>query len=80
MRTHRSDLVSLVMGLVFVALGVQFAQPGTQAWTIDWSWLWPAALLLGALLVLASARSRDRDPEPVAEEPPLEDPGGPVAS
>ena len=78
MRSHRSDVVSLVMGIVFLALGVRFLQPGAQVWTIDWSWLWPAALLLGALLVLASARSRGRDPEPAANEP-LEDPAGPIA-
>ena len=87
MRTHRSDLVSLVMGIIFVALGVRFLQPGAQIWSIDWSWLWPAALLLGGVLVLASARSRDRDrehdrerdPAPATDESPLEDSAGPVA-
>ena len=78
MRTHRSDFVSLVVGIVFLALGVRFLQPGAQVWSIDWSWLWPAALLLGALLVLASARARGRGPEPASDEP-LEDPAGPIA-
>ena len=78
MRPHRSDLVSLVMGIIFVALGLRFLQPGAQVWSIDWSWLWPGALILGGLLVLASARTRARDPEPAIDEPPLEDPAGPV--
>jgi hypothetical protein len=78
MRRHRADLVSLVLGLVFVALGVRFLQPGAQLWSIDWSWAWPAVLLLAGLVVLASARSRDREPDAVADQP-LEDPAGPVA-
>ena len=83
MRTHRSDLVSLVMGLVFLALGLRFLQPGAQVWRMDWSWVWPAVLLLGGVLVLASARSKPDDAEvggPPAADPPSEDPAGPVAS
>lgn len=82
MRTHRSDLVSLVMGLVFLALGLRFLQPGAQVWRMDWSWVWPAVLLLGGVLVLASARSRAIDVRPAVQsvdDPMSEDPAGPVA-
>jgi hypothetical protein len=61
MRTHRFEPVPLVFGLLFAALGLSFLQGDIDLWRFNWSWIWPAALVLTGLLVLVSVRS-DRTP------------------
>jgi hypothetical protein len=57
MRAHKLDVVSLVFGLAFTALGLVFVG-FTNPWRavfidLDWSWLAPVALIALGVLVLA---------------------------
>jgi hypothetical protein len=57
MRAHKLDVVSLVFGLAFTALGLVFVG-FTNPWRavfidLDWSWLAPVALIALGVVVLA---------------------------
>ena len=69
MRTHRFDLVSLVFGLVFVALAVVGLIDDVWLTIPDLRLLGPAVLVLaGVALVVTAARNRDERREPDALE------------
>lgn len=57
MRAHKLDVVSLVFGLAFTALGlvfIGFANPWRVVLIdLDWSWLAPVALIALGVLVMA---------------------------
>ena len=80
MRRHDLDLLSLLAGLLFVAVGVAALSVGREDLTDTLKWIWPATLLvLGVGLLVASARqNRPRDevgPEG-GEDGEVEQPGG----
>ncbi len=65
MRTHRFEVVSFVFGISLAGLGLAILQGGVDLWRIDWSWLWPIALVLSGVMVLASLRAdRTADGQP----------------
>lgn len=86
MRPHRFSPVPLLFGLLFLAIGVAFFGKA-YGWQLDESWLWPAALILGGVIFLASAGRRTASapaaaPEPAptdAFDPDSEEPGGTVS-
>lgn len=79
MRPHRFDAVSLVFGVIFGAAGLVVLRDEPRLWAMDWSWLWPAVLLVAGLLVLASIRSDQRhDRHETAAVPPDEPPEDPI--
>lgn len=60
MKAHRTDLVSLIPGLAFVALAVTALAGAVEVDLVrDLRWLWPA-LLLGVGILLLAGTGRDR--------------------
>lgn len=56
---HTLDVLSLVFGLLFVALGIPVLLSDTPL-TVDARWLWPAAVIvLGALVAGSGLRQRE---------------------
>jgi len=67
MARHPTDFVSLVFGLLFVAIGLVLLSGSSGALSL--AWVGPlAAVALGALLVLAARSTRAAPDEPPAEE------------
>lgn len=64
MKTHRFAPASLVFGLLFAGIGLTFLQGDDIVWRVDWSWIWPALLVAGGVLVVMTAR-----PRPQADTP-----------
>ena len=72
MRRHRFAPASLIFGLVFAGLGASFLVGGGDIWQVNWSWFWPAVLILGGIALASSTRNRQAPTAadtPVAEEP-----------
>jgi hypothetical protein len=76
MKAHKLDVVSLVFGILFTALGLMFVA-FTNPWRLvfidlDWSWLAPVALIgLGALVLAPLLRRKPAEaghPGPAPEE------------
>jgi cytochrome c-type biogenesis protein CcmH/NrfF len=66
MRRHELDPVSLTFGFILTGLGLLFLF-GRADQALRLHWLWPLLLLvLGAAILLDTARSRNR-PDPGAE-------------
>lgn len=61
MRPHNLDLVSLLPGLVFVALGTASLTGVLDVTRIDFVWLWPAVAILLGVLLLARLLPRGDD-------------------
>jgi hypothetical protein len=69
---HRTDVLSLFFGVVFLAVVGWWAAAYYLNWTVDWSWNLPnmgwfvaaALILLGLLGLLASARPRRNRMQP----------------
>ncbi len=60
MKTHRTDLVSLIPGLAFVTLAVAALGGAVEIDLVrDLRWVWPALAITVGVLLLAGA-SRDR--------------------
>lgn len=83
MRTHRFAPTSLLFGLLFAGFGLAFLRGDPNVWQLNWSWIWPAALVAAGLAVLASARPRrpelDAPDEQMAPPQPDDEPlDGPV--
>lgn len=79
MRSHPFAPASLLFGLVFAGVGGTFLVGNRDVWHLDWSWVWPVALVVAGLIVLASARPRTVEPDPpveplVAPDEPLDGP------
>lgn len=75
MRRHRTDLVSLVAGLVFTTLGVVFLLGELRGLTVEAGWVLPVVLVgLGLCGLAATLRSRGR-----GEETPRKAPDAPTA-
>lgn len=55
MRTHPTDPVSLVSGLLFVAIATVAIAGGLTVDALSAEWVWPSVLVLLGLLVLATA-------------------------
>ena len=64
MRPHRFAPVSLVFGLLFLALGLTTLLGDVNVWRFDW--FWPVVLLVAGALVLLSARPDPRDHDTAA--------------
>ena len=68
MTRHPADLLSLGFGLFFTVVAVVLVV-GDQV-AISWAWVWPATVIaLGAILIAAGWRRRERPVEP-SEGPP----------
>ena len=72
MKSHRTDVVSLVFGLLFVALASWWAASYYLNWVLDWQvphlgWFAAGVLILLGLLGVAASLRRDRQ-EPLAVE------------
>lgn len=65
MKTHRTDLVSLVPGLLLVAIAVGALTDNLDIDLFTAEWVWPALLVALGLVVLASA-GRPRSDQPGA--------------
>ena len=62
MKTHRTDLVSLVPGLLLVAVAVGALTDNLDIDLVTAEWAWPALLVALGVVVLASAgRQRGTD-------------------
>ncbi len=55
MKTHPTDPVSLVSGLLFVAIATVAIAGGLTVDVLSAEWVWPSVLVLLGLLVLATA-------------------------
>lgn len=55
MKTHPTDLVSLVTGILFTAIAAVAIAGGLTVDVLSAEWVWPSALVLLGLLVLATA-------------------------
>ena len=55
MKTHRTDLVSLVPGVLFVGIAIIAFADRLTLELADARWVWPALLIVLGLAVLASA-------------------------
>ena len=75
MKAHKLDVISLVFGVLFTAMGVLFlsvANPWRLVFIdLDWSWLAPVALIaLGVVVILPLLR---RSPAQVEHPGPSPD-------
>jgi hypothetical protein len=79
MKSHRTDVVSLLFGLLFVALASWWAASYYLNWVLNWhvphlGWFAAGVLiLLGVLGVVASLRRDRQEPLPVEGEPTWSD-------
>ena len=62
MKTHPTDLISLVPGLVSVAVAIVALAGGLTLDALATDWVWPAVLIGLGLLVLATAGIGRREP------------------
>jgi hypothetical protein len=70
MTRHTPDFVSLIFGLLFVAIGLVLLAGDAGAFSLEW--VAPlTAIALGLLLVIAARSSRPAEPD-VAEVTPAE--------
>jgi hypothetical protein len=58
MRRHGWDLVSLVPGLVFLAVGLASLAGWLDVTQIDYGWLWPIVAMVLGIVLLASLRGQ----------------------
>lgn len=83
MKSHPTDLVSFVPGVLCVAIAIVALAGGLTIDVLSADWLWPSVLIVLGLLVLATAGMGRRAPrevsEPAAAEAPTDD-AGDVAS
>ena len=68
MRTHPTDLLSLVPGLVSVAVAIVALAGGLTLDALATDWVWPAVLIALGLLVLVTAGIGRRAPAPDDDE------------
>lgn len=63
MKRHSTDLLSLLPGLLFVAIAVLALAGGLTVDLLSADWVWPSALIALGVLVLASAGRGRRRPD-----------------
>lgn len=56
---HTLDVVSLVFGLIFIALALPVMLAGTPL-HLDGRWLWPTAVIIAGLIIAGSALRPNR--------------------
>jgi len=81
MKRHRTDVVSLVFGLLFLASAGWWAVAYYLDWTVNWNvpnfgWFAAGGLILLGLLGVAASLRRDRPEPALAEGPALTQPAG----
>lgn len=73
MRRHRTDIFSLVFGLILVSIGAVLTVTDTSPRLFDGDFLWPASLALVGLLLLAIGMARTAtSSKAVTDGPPQE--------
>lgn len=70
MTRHRTDVLSLAFGLVFLAFGIAGLTDLIGPGILDVDWLWPALLLLGGVAILLTISDRPDDQAPDVPEQP----------
>lgn len=78
MYAHRFDPISLVAGMVLLAIGIPSLLGGFDLWTIRWEWAAPLlAIAAGVGLLLSGLRARSTTSPPSdvdgVDEPPVEE-------
>ena len=63
MKRHRTDLLSMFSGLVFLGLGGVFVTGRVDATDLDAQWLWPMPLIIGGLFIFLAAFRSEPEPE-----------------
>ena len=64
MTRHDTDLVSLILGLFFAAVGATALIDRTDLLTVDWGLVWPGVLIVLGLLLLVTRPRRLRTRAP----------------
>ena len=76
MKRHRTDLLSMFSGLVFLGLGGVFVSGRVDVTDLGAQWLWPIPLILAGLFIFFAAfRS---EPEPAARVPVVDEAAEPI--
>lgn len=78
MKPHRTDLVSFIPGVVFVAVALAALFGGLRLDALATEWFWPVSLVvIGIVVLVTSSRSgsdADEDaPDPAADDPAEDD-------
>lgn len=78
MKPHRTDLVSFVPGVVFVAVALAALFGGLRLDALATEWFWPVSLVvIGIVVLVTSSRSgSDADegaPDPAKDHPAEDD-------
>ena len=63
MKRHRTDLLSMFSGLVFLGLGGVFVTGRVDVNDLDAQWLWPMPLILAGLFIFLAAFRSEPEPE-----------------
>jgi hypothetical protein len=72
MKQHRFDPLSFVFGLLFLGIGLPMLFSDSGFTMFRGQWIFPGFLIVVGAVVLASARSRGSESDPVLSETSVE--------
>lgn len=76
MKRHRLDPVSLVFGLLYAGVAVSLMAVGTSGWSRRVALVWPLAIVVLGVAILAAGRHGDEQPQEPVERVTRPDPEG----